>query len=389
MTACGYSSFDCNTVSGNISKNCFVGSAKVIILKHIKELDGLRGLLSVWVLFGHVVAAAPINNFLFEERLFNEYAVAIFIVMSGFVIALVLDGRPQSYKQYLKRRFLRIFPAYWFYLAISIAIAPIALDTWLSSPDGSMRASRIEISADTMQYYWQHFAAHVTALHGAIPRNLLPSTDYAFLGQAWSVSIEWQFYLIAPFVIFFLRTPQSVASTATMTAFLLGLVVVAIVMPTGFVGRWVLPFSVGIGSFYAFKHFEAFIGVHAAKLTVLALVLALSVRSIDAMPYAIWAIVLVSAATSRSPLSIVLNSSPLQNLGKISYSVYLSHMIVLVFAIRWLPEITSPTAHFLALLFTTAVFTGTISMFSYLFIEQPFQKVGRRKAAPPIDAVGS
>ena len=43
-----------------------------------------------------------------------------------------------------------------------------------------------------------HIPLHLTLLHGVVPEKLLPSSATAFLGPAWSLSLEWQFYLIAP-----------------------------------------------------------------------------------------------------------------------------------------------------------------------------------------------
>jgi peptidoglycan/LPS O-acetylase OafA/YrhL len=37
-------------------------------------------------------------------------------------------------------------------------------------------------------------------LHGAVPDVLVRNAPSAFLIPAWSVSLEWQFYLVAPLV---------------------------------------------------------------------------------------------------------------------------------------------------------------------------------------------
>lgn len=39
---------------------------------------------------------------------------------------------------------------------------------------------------------------HLLMLHGVVPEVLVARAPGAFLAPAWSVSLEWQFYLVAP-----------------------------------------------------------------------------------------------------------------------------------------------------------------------------------------------
>ena len=41
-------------------------------------------------------------------------------------------------------------------------------------------------------------------LHGIVPETILPRSSIALLGPAWSISLEWQFYLVAPLLFLFL-----------------------------------------------------------------------------------------------------------------------------------------------------------------------------------------
>lgn len=46
-------------------------------------------------------------------------------------------------------------------------------------------------------------------LLGAVPDQILPGSSITYLPPAWSISLEWQFYLVAPFLFAFLKRPGS------------------------------------------------------------------------------------------------------------------------------------------------------------------------------------
>ncbi|HEO1574281.1 TPA: acyltransferase [Klebsiella aerogenes] len=91
-------------------------------MRYIKELEGLRGLMALWVVFGHSLAALPIINKHLPPTALNSYAVDVFIMLSGFVIFFMIDNKRQPYLQYIVQRFFRIFPLYILVLVISIIL---------------------------------------------------------------------------------------------------------------------------------------------------------------------------------------------------------------------------------------------------------------------------
>ncbi|WP_223215746.1 acyltransferase family protein [Rhizobium herbae] len=226
------------------------------LMRHVREFEALRGVLAIWVVIGHVATASALHGRLIEAKLYNFHAVTVFILLSGFAIAALIDKKPERYGLYITRRALRIFPAYLFYLALSVLLADFALETWLDAPSGVMQAARTTIAADTLAYWPWHLAAHLPALHGLVPQHLLPSTDYAFLGQAWSISLEWQYYLIAPFFISLLTSRMNAVRCGSLIA---GALVTAFIvprMPESFIGGWLPAFTLGIATFYFMKYRE-------------------------------------------------------------------------------------------------------------------------------------
>ena len=179
-----------------------------VTLKRLPELESLRGLMSLWVLVGHVLLTFDGSGVIWTVLTQNGRAVDIFMALIGFAIFFLLSQKPSSYRDYIIPRFFRLFPAYIIAFFASVLLTPMSMNVLTSIPDLSARnIGRMQILQSSMDHTLTHTLAHLTMLHGLVPDRLLPFSDYAFLGQAWSISLEWQFYLIAP--IFFYLTRGS------------------------------------------------------------------------------------------------------------------------------------------------------------------------------------
>jgi peptidoglycan/LPS O-acetylase OafA/YrhL len=74
-----------------------------------------------------------------------------------------------------------------------------------------------------------------------------------------------------------------------------------------------------------------------------------------------------------------MNSRPIQWLGHISYSVYLSHMIVIVVGLAFLEQFEGLTRYQFAFALLAIVVPGTLifSWLTYLTIERPLMQLGK------------
>lgn len=100
----------------------------------IDELDGLRGLLALWVALSHIFSWCGFANvpdtvsiphrvkLLWTQFAYAPGAVDTFIILSGFVISYLLHSRPQSYRQFMIGRFFRIYPVYLICLLMGLAM---------------------------------------------------------------------------------------------------------------------------------------------------------------------------------------------------------------------------------------------------------------------------
>jgi peptidoglycan/LPS O-acetylase OafA/YrhL len=165
-------------------------------MKRLECLDGLRGLLAVYVLLGHMAPFALLPDRLQNAVSHGGAAVDLFFVLSGLVITQSLSHAGGRARPFLILRTLRIFPVFLPVFALAVAVQPWSCGfermPWIE--DGNA-ARTICVMA------WPHawapeILAHLSMTHGLFPNGVLPDVWISFLGAAWSLSTEWQFYLL-------------------------------------------------------------------------------------------------------------------------------------------------------------------------------------------------
>lgn len=301
----------------------------------IRELDGLRGLLAVWVVVVHLLPSAGVSprGFGILAPLFGEHLrVEVFSILSGFVIFLMIRRRDEGYVAFLSGRLLRLYPAYILAFGLSVLFAPLMLSALQSAPFGGDRmVDRAVIMQNSLDQTGAHILAHMTMLHGVIPQSWLPSAPYAFLGQAWNISTEFQFYLLAPLLF------AGLASGPLWRRIVMSALCIALWL---LLRRWPNPasltayapyFALGIISFGLWRRDWR----DVRRLTPLTVTVAaiFCVLAAD-MAIGIWLFVLGWLLLIRDqnknpkPLSW-LNHPSMQWLGRLSYSLYLLHMLPL------------------------------------------------------------
>src|SRR3954451_194250 len=171
-------------------------------------LDGLRGLAALFVVVHHVFLRAfpgyPADHAPFWAGwlIYGRFAVVVFIVLSGFSLALSparRDWRLDAISRFARRRALRILPAYYAALAFSLAVA------WLVVPPPGEAVP----------------GAKSVLVNGLLVQNLVgaPTPDRSF----WSIAVEAQLYVAFPLLLLMVRRWGAAVMVATVT-----LVVVAV-----------------------------------------------------------------------------------------------------------------------------------------------------------------
>lgn len=354
-------------------------------MHRMSELEGARGFLAVWVVIVHLIPAVGFDAAAFGifTSLFSDgIRVKIFCAMSGFVIFIMLERAQETYLKYITKRFLRLYPAYLFFFLVSVLLVDVYITALENNPfNGKFNLQRLETFKQSRDNAPQHILSHLTMFHALVPSSILPSSAYAFLGQAWNITYEWVFYLCAPSLFWIATRSRRLAIGGALLyigAYFLSRPFVTLPLAAQYVS-W---FMMGILSYYIWSRFRK-TGLSQPSLWAIgsALVLYAATRE---LAIAIWAVVFISilgALREGARDNIVcsfLKSRPLLYLGKISYSIYLAHMIPLFITMYALNQGTySHTEYVVYLVSATLIATMAISILAFKYLEQPSIEFGK------------
>jgi peptidoglycan/LPS O-acetylase OafA/YrhL len=262
-------------------------------MKKFDAIEGLRGWLAWAVVFSHLVYMSGLKGDGLDPML-GMPRTLLFMIVSGFVITHLITEKPEPYLPYIVRRFARIFPlfavtCFFGYFTNDLLANALTPDHQFADPAFSHLVT--EISSSNRQHFWGQFLAHLTMLHGAIGNTVLPYSEYAFNMPAWSLSPEWQFYLIAPLVLIVVRRPSALiifALLVAMVELLYKYWLSADFIQPGFLPAAAAYFAVGIASRMAYQTFSQrgyFAAICAVAIVILPLV------GSQARPLLVWAVV--------------------------------------------------------------------------------------------------
>jgi peptidoglycan/LPS O-acetylase OafA/YrhL len=166
-----------------------IAHARVDQAPRWQELDGVRGLAALLVVYGHILLAwmpagpAPVFWLRTASGL-SWTGVHLFFALSGFLIGGILmahRGAENYFRVFYARRALRILPLYFLVLAVFFAVrAFTALGSTAAFDFGA-------VPPWTYLGLVQNFPMAATGSWGPAP-----------LGVTWSVALEEQFYLFLP-----------------------------------------------------------------------------------------------------------------------------------------------------------------------------------------------
>ncbi len=167
--------------------------------ERIPELDGVRGLAILLVLIWHFLgtllpaASEPLWR-VFQSALSMCWTgVDLFFVLSGFLIGgILMDQRssPRYFATFYLRRVLRIFPLYYFYILLFVALLPLL---------ARFRPGLGEFFTEPLPLW-----SYVLYVQNVLMADRL-SYGGNWFGITWSLAIEEQFYILFPLLVWWVR----------------------------------------------------------------------------------------------------------------------------------------------------------------------------------------
>jgi peptidoglycan/LPS O-acetylase OafA/YrhL len=372
--------------------------------QRINLFEALRGLLAAWVLFAHIglfTAIVPgVGGILTLPAFFNitpGHAVEVFMILSGFVIFFLLDKSGETYGVFIFRRFFRLFPVFFIALMMGVLLNSFHQEVSANVPWHSEPWFKIQlfVAQNDKRHMLQHIAWHLPMLHGLVPDKYMPYADAAFSGPGWSISTEWQFYLIAPLVFALYRRKAGFLFFTIATLLCPFLPAIFPKINDGqpmrsFVLTQIAWFYIGTASYFVYRETagrpHAYGKLLKFILAVMLIYFATSLRLWFAIVVwvAFFGFVLSDVARHRqfaAPVIRLLNSRFLQYIGKISYPIYLLHWPILIFATWILMKVNPVIDHVSAYLILLVVVPATTLLISHLvhqWVEKPSIDLARR-----------
>jgi peptidoglycan/LPS O-acetylase OafA/YrhL len=352
--------------------------------RYLVGLDHLRALAALLIVFYHGLhilsfqpraeGADPLRFWIVTKNplvaLVEEghTAVALFMVLSGFVFSVAAQGREIAYGPFLKNRFLRIYPLFVLMLLVGMAAFPTAY-----------------------------------SLIGVL-QTLLFQADFqgaaqsgAYSAMFWAVAVEFQFYLLFPFMHHFierhgvrwalacialcvlLRLLATYNGTSNardiaywhllgrLDQFLIGMLAARLYrrletakLPRG--GLCVISIAILLGTIVLFNQSGGYRSLAPWKIAW---------PTLEALA---WAQLLVSYTlfAERVPSFI---SRPLAAIGTASYSIYLLHYACITTLPRAFYPILAPDPNVASQLYVACVVLPVLlplAALSYYVVERPF-----------------
>jgi len=277
----------------------------------IYELESLRGIFALLIVFFHF----PVNNILYNNEFIKNsfFSVDFFFVLIGFIIGKVYENRINSlneFKTFLKKRFYRIYPLHFSFLLIFCLIEICKI----------FFAERFNIYPNNGFANFNDFILNLFLVHG------YSGTSYN--EPSWSISVEFASYFIFAIFVFFLKKKISYVLIFIM----IGLILITYnLFGTSFsqLGRCIYAFFLGYLSLKLTK-IITFPNNNILSLFFIIFIFYLISSNLNYKFYFLpiffsLFIIMVIQGKKGSLLNKLLNLNFLKYLGKISYSLYLTH----------------------------------------------------------------
>jgi peptidoglycan/LPS O-acetylase OafA/YrhL len=327
------------------------------------DIDGLRAVAILAVVFYH---------YGFWQFPGGFVGVDVFFVISGFLITRLIGGSLErhrfSLREFYERRIRRIFPALFVMLVFASVVAAVLL-----------------FPSDFKAYAQSLIATAVFASNLEFWREAgyfdIASAQKPLL-HLWSIAIEEQFYLLFPALMLFCRSRRALQVSVGLLFVFSFAGSIWSVSNTPVAAFYLLPsrgWELLLGAALALDMVPAIRQQNAAELVAVAGAVLVCASVLLLQPWqpfpglaalapCLGAACIIHAGSLPTRVTRLLSLRPVVFVGLISYSLYLWHWPVIVYARNLLGGDPGPvgTAALIAL-------SGALAVLSWHFVEKPFR----------------
>ncbi len=336
--------------------------------KKIYELESLRGIFAFLIVIFHF----PTDNILYNNSFTKNsfFAVDFFFVLSGFIISLNYEEKINNLstlKNFFRKRFFRLYPLHFTFLIIFVFLELFKL----------FLSINYQINPNNGFNDIMDFIKNIFLIHGL--------SGTSFNEPSWSISVEFFCYIIFGFFCLYAKK-----LFLTPIIFIVFGAFLILIDPnhTSFsqLGRCVYSFFLG---YYIYKLSKKNFLINSKYLSLIIFILALYFISIEfeykflILPLFFSITILLIVKSDKSALlSKLLNVNFLKFLGKISYSLYLTHYLVayllrqilhFVFDFEFSDNLLSLNYYFFPIILFYFFVVIILSNFTFNFIENKYR----------------
>ncbi len=369
--------------------------------KHFTALDGFRGVLALMIAMYHTMWMSHVNSTTFFTN--GPALVDLFFVFSGFLMFTLYNRRINSgsdAKQFIKRRFARIYPLHFFMLLVALMYGVARVWMHYIGIATYTEGEILPFQAGASETLWSFFT-NLTLLHSM---GLHDSLSYNM--PSWTVSVEFYTYFVFAAMMMWARPHKLWHFGLICLAVATNYYVLSTLKPNldfhydlGF-WRCLGGFFTGVVTAYAYANIKpwhkqlkenlppktfstwAMISECFALLVLIGFIIYFPGRAQFLIAPVAFIFVLIFAF-DMGPISKVLALKPFRYIAKISYSIYMVHILFslmfAIFAEKVMPIIAGPLwnasqypGDLLLIPYLTSVLV--FSHFCFHYIEMPGRK---------------
>ena len=348
-------------------------SALAVIITHVELMQDKLGLENLW------------DNLLIHNL--GVIGVSFFFVLSGFLITFLMIEEKKSFnsfsvKSFYLRRIFRIWPLYFLILILGFFILP--------------NITYIPFFSENLEF---NFSTNLIIYLFILPNialSIFPAVP--LIGQSWSIGVEEQFYLIWPIIFKFFKNFNLILLMKLLLLFVL-MKFVVLLFSLQIDSYWLLVVKKNLAMLkfenmiigamgavilirkdkyirYVFNNIALFISITGVFFSLY--IIPDYLRDGLHILHALFFIIVILNVSSNPKSFLKLENRFFNFLGRISYGIYMYHLIIIYFTIKMLMiyEIYSKL-----LLYTISILiTCIVSYISYIIFEKRFLNLKKKFA---------